>query len=217
MTGGIPGLVLNPRRRDPSSHADGPSQYGQAPLLLPRGWTFPIWAGVGEWETKFDQDGFWGTPFVWTKLHNFGGTDGLRGNMTAAALIPSQALQAKTSVSGTGFTSEGIDQNPAYYELLLDNHFTGGRARRELNPPLPRLLTTKTTHYTYHLRGRSNPGATLSYSIPRPRLEWDRECDPDQNAHDLTLRSHFRDPTPEIPHPHDPIPAIPPHAIWIQA
>lgn len=82
--------------------------------------------GEGEWETKFDRDGFWGTPFVWTKLHNFGGTDGLRGNLTRAALIPSQALQAHVSLAGTGFTSEGIDQNPAYYELLLDNHFTGG-------------------------------------------------------------------------------------------
>ena len=45
----------------------------------------------GEWQTKFDRDGFWGTPFVWTKLHNFGGTDGLRGNMTSAAAIPSAA------------------------------------------------------------------------------------------------------------------------------
>ena len=23
--------------------------------------------GPGEWETKFDEDGFWGTPFIWTK------------------------------------------------------------------------------------------------------------------------------------------------------
>jgi len=83
--------------------------------------------GEGEWSSKFDQDGFWGTPFVWTKLHNFGGTDGLRGNLSMAALIPSAALKVPTvSLLGTGFTSEGIDQNPAYYELLLDNHFTQG-------------------------------------------------------------------------------------------
>ena len=100
--------------------------------------------GAGEWETKFDRDGFWGTPFIWTKLHNFGGTDGLRGNMSIAATIPSAALPPSTAAAdargsssaaaasegvrlvGTGFTSEGIDQNPAYYELLLDNHFSGG-------------------------------------------------------------------------------------------
>ena len=43
---------------------------------------------------------------------NFGGTDGIKGNMTHMNEIPFAALDAKTSVWGSGFTSEGIDQNP---------------------------------------------------------------------------------------------------------
>ena len=50
---------------------------------------------------------------------NFGGTDGIKGNMTHMNEIPFAALDAKTSVWGSGFTSEGIDQNPA----LCPSHF----------------------------------------------------------------------------------------------
>ena len=50
---------------------------------------------------------------------NFGGTDGIKGNMTHMNEIPFAALDAKTSVWGSGFTSEGIDQNPA----LCTSHF----------------------------------------------------------------------------------------------
>ena len=70
-----------------------------------------------------EGSGYWGTPFIWTKLHEFGGTDGMRGNMTKAAELPARALDAGANVVGTGFTSEGIDQNPAYYDLILDSHF----------------------------------------------------------------------------------------------
>lgn len=75
----------------------------------------------GEWFRW--GDGFWSTPFIWSKLHNFGGTDGLRGNLTRAAELPAVALRRSATIVGTGFTSEGIDQNPAYYDLILDSHF----------------------------------------------------------------------------------------------
>ena len=41
--------------------------------------------GDGEWR-KWDS--FWGAPFIWTALHDFGGTDALKGNMTYAASWP---------------------------------------------------------------------------------------------------------------------------------
>ena len=75
--------------------------------------------GDGEWRR---YDGFWGVPFIWSKLHNFGGTDGLRGNLTRAVEVPADAMRSG-SVVGSGFTDEGIDQNPAYHDLLLDRHF----------------------------------------------------------------------------------------------
>ena len=60
-------------------------------------------------------------------MHDFGGTDGLKGTLALAAEIPFAGIErfggAPTSVMGSGFTPEGIDQNPIFYELLLSNAF----------------------------------------------------------------------------------------------
>ena len=87
----------------------------------------------GEW-SKFGDASFFGAPFLWTALHDFGGTDGLKGALGRAAELPFAGLAsaggANTSVFGSGFTPEGIDQNPVFYELLLSNAF---RAAPEAN------------------------------------------------------------------------------------
>ena len=73
----------------------------------------------------------------WTALMNFGGTDGIKGNMTHMNEIPFAALDAKTSVWGSGFTSEGIDQNPA----LCTSHFLSIWSRKSTAVlPLPGAL-----------------------------------------------------------------------------
>ena len=58
--------------------------------------------------------------FVWTTLHNFGGNDGIAGDLGILNDIPWAALapDTPTSVWGTGFTPEGIDQNPLYYDFM---------------------------------------------------------------------------------------------------
>eukprot|EP00041_Stephanoeca_diplocostata_P034371 m.1169532 g.1169532 ORF g.1169532 m.1169532 type:complete len:497 (+) comp24509_c1_seq11:1832-3322(+) len=77
--------------------------------------------GEGEWK-KWNNASFWGANFVWTTLHDFGGTDGLKGDLSRINRIPFDAMAptAETNVWGTGFTPEGIDQNPVYYEYMLD-------------------------------------------------------------------------------------------------
>ena len=51
---------------------------------------------------------------------NFGGTNGIKGNLTHMNEIPFQALDApNTTIWGTGVTSEGIDQNPALYDFII--------------------------------------------------------------------------------------------------
>ena len=66
----------------------------------------------GEW-SKFGGASFYGAPFIWTALHDFGGTDGLKGALEKAAEVPFAGLPAAggtpTSVMGSGFTPEGID------------------------------------------------------------------------------------------------------------
>ena len=85
--------------------------------------------GAGQWE-KWHGD--WGLPFIWTALHVFGGNMGIKGNLTELNAIPFEApplapvregYDPKTRAVGVGYTPEGLDQNPAYYELLQESAF----------------------------------------------------------------------------------------------
>lgn len=85
--------------------------------------------GAGQWE-KWNGD--WGLPFIWTALHVFGGNMGIKGNLTEINAIPFKApplapvrdgYNPKTQAVGVGYTPEGLDQNPAYYELLQEAAF----------------------------------------------------------------------------------------------
>eukprot|EP00939_MAST-03C_sp_MAST-3C-sp1_P001224 g1224.t1 len=75
--------------------------------------------GDGEWK-MWNQSAFWDAKFVWTSLHDFGGTDGLKGDLSHANAIP---FEGPPNTFGTGITPEGIDQNPVYYEFVLGSNF----------------------------------------------------------------------------------------------
>jgi len=72
--------------------------------------------------------GRWGMPFIWTALHTFGGCTYTHGNLTEVNMIPFDAppltaysdpgADPKTQAIGVGYTPEGLDQNPTYFELL---------------------------------------------------------------------------------------------------
>ncbi len=54
--------------------------------------------GDGEWK-KWNNSGYWGAPFIWTTLHDFGGNDGMKGNLGHAQKQPvytSHAIQTST-------------------------------------------------------------------------------------------------------------------------
>lgn len=47
-------------------------------------------------------------PFIWSKLHNFGDTNGMRGDLNHLnEAFPYQALEAQSSIIGIGATPEG--------------------------------------------------------------------------------------------------------------
>ena len=77
--------------------------------------------GDGEWKL-FNNSMFWDANFIWTTLHDFGGTDGLKGWLGHINKIPFDVPE-NSGVWGTGFTPEGIDQNPVYYEFACDMNF----------------------------------------------------------------------------------------------
>jgi alpha-N-acetylglucosaminidase len=68
-------------------------------------------------------EAYYGKPWIWNMLHNFGGNISLWGRMQHAAEDPSKAFHDPSAgkMVGIGLTPEGIEQNPALYQLMLEN------------------------------------------------------------------------------------------------
>lgn len=66
---------------------------------------------------------YYGKPWIWCMLHNFGQNINMSGNVTSIANDPANALNdpASGNMSGIGLTMEGIEQNPMVYALMLEN------------------------------------------------------------------------------------------------
>lgn len=70
---------------------------------------------------------YYGQPFIWCMLHNFGGTLGMHGSVQAVNRGISQARQLdNSSMIGVGITPEGINQNYVMYSLALDRAWNEG-------------------------------------------------------------------------------------------
>lgn len=66
-------------------------------------------------------ESFYGQPFIWCMLHNFGGNNGFFGTVESINSGPFKALQFPNStLVGVGMTPEGIEQNPVIYELMSE-------------------------------------------------------------------------------------------------
>lgn len=65
---------------------------------------------------------FHGKPWLWCMVHNFGGRQGMQGDMTTIASGPATANAHSRSgrMEGVGITSETIENNPFIYDLLTD-------------------------------------------------------------------------------------------------
>ncbi len=68
-------------------------------------------------------ESYYGKPWIWNMLNNFGGNTFLWGRMEAVATGPAAVLHAAGAgrFSGIGLTPEGIEENSALYQLMLDN------------------------------------------------------------------------------------------------
>lgn len=68
-------------------------------------------------------DAFYGKPWIWNMLNNFGGNVNLFGRMDGVAQGPATAWNdpAKKRLEGIGLTMEAIEQNPVIYELMMDH------------------------------------------------------------------------------------------------
>lgn len=68
-------------------------------------------------------EAYYGKPWIWSMLQNFGGNISLFGRMRHVAADPAIALHDPESknMRGIGVTPEGIEQNPALFALMLEN------------------------------------------------------------------------------------------------
>jgi len=74
----------------------------------------PVWKRI---------EAFYGKPWVWNMLHNFGGNISLFGRIDGIASGPAEALNNPESgkLTGIGLTMEGLEQNPVLYELMTSH------------------------------------------------------------------------------------------------
>ena len=88
-------------------------------------------------------EGFYGKPWIWNMLHNFGGNTNLFGRMDVVATAPAEALANPKSgkMKGIGLSMEGIEQNPVLYELMMAN--TWQKTPIDLNKWLPKFVKNR--------------------------------------------------------------------------
>ena len=65
-------------------------------------------------------NGFDGKPWIWCALLNFGGRTDLIGDLQTAVNRAADAVEAENPPTGLGISMEGIHNNTAYFELVLD-------------------------------------------------------------------------------------------------
>lgn len=104
-------------------------------------------------------EAYYGKPWIWCMLHNFGGNVSMYGRMEEVAKGPSAALKDPQSrkMVGIGLTPEAIEQNPVMYELMLDNVW------RDTPIDLDRWLKD----YAHRRYGKQNVNAEKAWSILR--------------------------------------------------
>ncbi|XP_030493952.2 alpha-N-acetylglucosaminidase [Cannabis sativa] len=73
------------------------------------------------WKTSSQ---FYGTPYVWCLLHNFGGNIEMYGVLDSVSSGPIDARTSENSTMvGVGMCMEGIEHNPVVYDLMSEMAF----------------------------------------------------------------------------------------------
>lgn len=75
---------------------------------------FPVWQRT---------EAYYGKPWIWCMLHNFGQNTTLSGNAVRVAQAPAATLASPNSgkMCGIGLTPEGIEHNPMMFAMMLEN------------------------------------------------------------------------------------------------
>lgn len=109
---------------------------------------FPVWSRT---------DAYYGKPWIWNMLHNFGQNTNISGLMSSVATHPAKALNdpASGKMRGIGLTMEGIEQNPVIYDLMLENVWRD----------TPIALNEWLNDYAFRRYGKRNANAEKAWEL----------------------------------------------------
>lgn len=104
-------------------------------------------------------EAYYGKPWIWCMLHNFGGNISMYGRMNNVANDPANALHDPKSgnLVGIGLTPEAIEQNPVMYELMLEHVWR--------DKPID--LATWLPDYSSRRYGKRNQNAIKAWEVLR--------------------------------------------------
>lgn len=103
-----------------------------------------------------NTESFYGQPFIWCMLHNFGGNHGYFGSVEKINRGPFDAKHFPNSTMvGTGLTPEGINQNEMIYELMNEIGW-----RQE-----PVILSEWVDGYVQRRYGSNNANARAAWQL----------------------------------------------------
>ncbi|GAB3412322.1 alpha-N-acetylglucosaminidase [Niabella aquatica] len=115
-------------------------------------WTekFPVWSKNGS---------YYGKPWIWNMLNNFGGNNVVHGLMDSIANNPSRDLKNPHAgkMAGIGLTMEAIETNPVVYEMMMENTWRTD----------PIDITAWLKQYTLRRYGKANAHANNAWNILR--------------------------------------------------
>lgn len=135
------------------------------------------------WQRKH---AFYGKPWLWCMLNNFGGNNLMYGRMDQIATLPYRTFldSASGNMCGIGLTPEAIENNPVIYEMMLENVWQADSI--DILPwlhqyALSRYGQTNDTidaawqilYRTVYSGGRGHGGPTASIIAARPTLQKD--------------------------------------------
>ncbi|GAV06611.1 hypothetical protein RvY_16572-2 [Ramazzottius varieornatus] len=139
---------------------------------------FPIWPST---------QSFYGQPFIWCMLHNYGGVQGLYGRISHINKDPMEARNASGSTMiGVGLTMEGINQNEVMYELMNEMSWR----------TQPVAIDEWMANFTGRRYGDSNDDAHLTYQILGKKVLDHPTTWANQGRYIVTRRPHFNYPEP---------------------
>lgn len=139
---------------------------------------------------------YYGKPWIWCMLHNFGGNNSLYGRMDHIAQEPVKTFKNENSgnMAGIGLTPEAIEQNPVIYELMLHNVWN--KTPIDVDKWLRQYIrnrygnTNKLLESAWDILRKTayadsiTSGGTESIIVARPTFEKNAGCVDTQSAYD---------------------------------